>query len=67
MMRFLSDLLLTVAFLLCALLCVAAVVVGSEKLFGPRLANQTETAFRTACSAANGTTVWNGKSWECIK
>lgn len=67
MMRFISDMLRTVVFILCVLLCIAAVVVGSEKLFGPRLINKTETAFKAACSAVNGTTVWNGRSWECIK
>jgi len=27
----------------------------------------TETNFRAACASAKGTTVWTGKSWDCIK
>ena len=23
--------------------------------------------FKAACQSANGTAVWNGKNWECIK
>ena len=33
----------------------------------PSWTEKVEASFRAACANVKGTTVWNGKQWECLK
>ena len=54
------------AVIVMALLIAAGIVVlfnGSLE----RKENPTDARFRAACMQVNGTAVWNGRHWECLK
>ena len=61
------DFLLTAAMVLSIPAGAAVAVICLDKIVGPTPMSHTEANFRSACAAAKGNVVWNGKHWECLK
>lgn len=58
---FLAEVIVVVLFLIVFFIIGTAVINKGDN------PNSTENKFKVACAAVNGTPVWNGKNWECIK
>lgn len=58
---FLAEVVVVVLFL------IVFFIIGTAVTTSKNDPNSTESKFKVACAAVNGTAAWNGKNWECIK